>query len=133
MESKDELKETDMKDRICYYFNDIMRVIDIDFSDILLDEKSYENILIYDISYKTFIGAKPLRIRFDEIDRFIKNYHGIIYLVLFGPERYDVIYNRIRYLISKKSGITDIISHDFTIIRIDSYNSLPTEKTIDFS
>ena len=119
-----------MKDCICYYFDDIMRVIDIDFSDILLDEKSYENILIYDISYKTFIGAKPLRI---EIDRFIKNYHGIIYLVLFGPERYDAIYNRIRCLISEKSDITDIISHDFTIIRIYSYNSLPTEKAIDFS
>ena len=39
-----------------------MGVIDIDFSDILLKEKSCENILIYDISYKTFMGAKPLRI-----------------------------------------------------------------------
>ena len=36
-------------------FDDIMRIRDIDFGDILLDEKSYktyENILIYDISYK---------------------------------------------------------------------------------
>ena len=39
-----------------------MRVTDIDF-DILLDKKSYktfENILIYDVSYKTFMGAKSL-------------------------------------------------------------------------
>ena len=36
-----------------------------DFDNILLDEKSYENVLIFDISYKTFMGAKPLRIRFD--------------------------------------------------------------------
>ena len=36
-----------------------------DFDNILLDEKSYETILIFDISYKTFMGAKPLRIRFD--------------------------------------------------------------------
>ena len=35
MESKDELKEIDIKNRTCYYFDDIMRVIDIDFSDIL--------------------------------------------------------------------------------------------------
>ena len=28
--------------------------------NVLLDEKSYENILIYSISYKTLIGAKPL-------------------------------------------------------------------------
>ena len=33
MDSKDELKETDIKYRTCYYFDDIMRVIDIVFSD----------------------------------------------------------------------------------------------------
>ena len=55
MESKDELKEIGIKNRTCYYFDDIMRVIDTDFSDILLDKKQYENILIYDISYKTFM------------------------------------------------------------------------------
>ena len=37
-----------------------MRVIDIDFSDILLNEKSYDNILIHTILYKTFVGAKAL-------------------------------------------------------------------------
>ena len=35
-----------------------MRVIDIDFSDILLNEKTYDNILIHTILYKTFVGAK---------------------------------------------------------------------------
>ena len=52
MESKDELKEINIKNRTCYYFDDIMRVRDIDFRDISLDEKAYktfENILIYDI------------------------------------------------------------------------------------
>ena len=44
MESKEELKETDIKNRTCYYCNDIMRVIDTDFSDILLDEKLYMKI-----------------------------------------------------------------------------------------
>ena len=64
----------DFKTRTCYYFYDIIRVGDFDFN-ILLEEKSYENsyetILIYDISYKTFIGAQPLRIRFDKDDGFI--------------------------------------------------------------
>ena len=68
MESKDELKEIYIKNRKCYSFDDIMRIIDIDFSDILFDKKSYENILIYDISYKTFMGAKPLGIWFEKID-----------------------------------------------------------------
>ena len=54
MESKDELKEIDMKNCTCYYFDDIITVRGIYFSDILLDKKlykeKYENILIYDIS-----------------------------------------------------------------------------------
>ena len=41
---------------------------DFDLVDILIDEKLHENILIYDISYKTLIVSKPLRIRFDKID-----------------------------------------------------------------
>ena len=31
-------------------------------------KKSYKNILVYDISYKTLIGAKPLCIKFDKIN-----------------------------------------------------------------
>ena len=50
MKSKDELKGIDVRNHTCYYFDDIMGVIDIGFSDISLNEKSYENILIYDIS-----------------------------------------------------------------------------------
>ena len=135
MERKDELKEIHIKNCTCYYFGDIMRVVGIDFDNILLDEKSYktyENILIDNIPYKTFMGTKPLRIRFDEMDGFIKIYDGIRYLILFGPEQYDAIYNRIRYLISEKSGITDSINHSFARIRIDSYNSLLIEKTLPF-
>ena len=84
MKGKDELKEIDIKNCACYYFDDIMGVRDIDFSNILLDEKSYktqENILIYGISYRTFMGSIPLCISFDKIDGFIKIYDGIEYLV----------------------------------------------------
>ena len=69
--------------------------------------------LIYDISYKTLIGPKPLRSRFDKIDGFIIIYDGTRYLVLFRSEKYDAIYNRIRYLISLKSDIIYIFCHYF--------------------
>ena len=71
MESKDELKEIDIKNRTCYYFDDIIKDVDIYFSDILLDEKLYENISVCDISYKASTGPKPLRIILDKIDGFI--------------------------------------------------------------
>ena len=75
-----------------------------------MDEKSHENILDCDISCKTLIGAKPLPIRFDKVDGFVRVYDGIRYLVLFGPEKFVVIYNRIRYLKSQKSVITCFFS-----------------------
>ena len=45
----------------------------------------------------------------------------------FGSGLYHAIYNSIRYRISEKSGLADIISHNFARIRIDSYNSLLIE------
>ena len=72
MESKGELKEINIKNLTCFYFDDITKVVDINFDNILLDKKSKkissENILIYDISYKSFMGEKPLHIRFDKVD-----------------------------------------------------------------
>ena len=52
--------------------------------------------MIYDISHKTSIDAKPLRIRFDKINGFIRIYGGTRYLTMFGTEKYDAIYDRIR-------------------------------------
>ena len=71
----------------CYYFCDIIKIEDFDFDNILLDEKSYENVLVDDISSKTFTGAKPLRIRFDEVEGFIGVYNGTRNLVLFGNNK----------------------------------------------
>ena len=85
-----------------------------------MDEKSYENILIYDIFYKTLICAKPLRIMFDKVDGFIRVYDGTRYLVLSGPEKYDTIYNRLRYLKNQKVGITYLFSHNYAKIKVDS-------------
>ena len=46
-----------------------------------------------------------MHIRFDKIDGLIRIYDGTNYLVLLGPEKYDAIYNKIRYLITLKVGI----------------------------
>ena len=35
-----------------------------------------------------------------------------------------------RYLISVKSGIAYVVSHNYAIIQVDLYNSLPLEKTM---
>ena len=87
--------------------------------------------MIYDISYQTLIDSKPLRSRFDKIDGFIRIYDGTRYLALFGFEKNDAIYDRIRYLTSPKSSITYIFSHYFAKIKVDSYDSLSIEKILN--
>ena len=71
MKSKNELKEADIKNCVCYYFDDIIKGSKINFSNTLLDKKLYESIWLYSISYKNRTRPKPLRIRFDKIDGFI--------------------------------------------------------------
>ena len=89
-----------------------MKIEDFDFDEILIEQKSFENVLFYNISYKTLTYVKPLYIRFDKIDGLIRAYDGTRYLILFGSEKYDSIYSKIRYLISVKSGIKYAISHN---------------------
>ena len=64
--------------------------MDINFDNILFIKKSYKNsfetIFIYDISYKTFMNEKLLRIRFNKVNGFINIYDGTRHLVLFGPK-----------------------------------------------
>ena len=48
----------------------MIKIEDFSFNNILIDEKSYDRLLVYYISFKTLIDVKPLRIRFNEIDGF---------------------------------------------------------------
>ena len=66
-----------------------------------------------------------IRIRLNKIDGSIRVYDGTRYLVWFGSEKYDHTYKEIRYLISLKSVVIDIISHNYAKIKVDSYESLP--------
>ena len=63
-----EFRQVFVKNCTCYYFNDMIKLEDFDIDNILIDEKSHKNILIYDISYKTLIDPKPLSMRFNKID-----------------------------------------------------------------
>ena len=127
MESKNELNENDIENCTWFYFKGINRFWDrdIDFIDISLDKKIYqenkENISIYGISCKTSTGAKPLHFRFDNIERFqkIRLDNKIRYSMLLDFSYYHKICDKIIYLIREKSGIRDSINPNFERIRID--------------
>ena len=88
--------------------------------------------MISDVSYKTFIGTKPWCVMFvfHKIYGYKRDYDGIKYLVVFGPEKYDAVLDTIRYLKELKSGIKYAFSHNYAKIKIDSDDDLPLEKTL---
>ena len=103
-----ECKTVCIKSLICYYLYDIIKLEDCDLDNILIDKKSHENSLIYDISCKTLIDPKPLHIRFSQIDEFIRIYDEARYLTLFSSEKYEGIYNRM----TLRNVIIHVLSKD---------------------
>ena len=77
MESNTELKEIDIENWMFYYFDDIIKIKDFNLDNILIDEKSYENVLVCNITYKNLVD-KPLCIRFDKTDYIISHDYGKI-------------------------------------------------------
>ena len=57
MESNEKLEEISIKICACYYFDDINKFEDFGIDNILIDEKPYKNILVYDISIKNLIDV----------------------------------------------------------------------------
>ena len=79
--NKNELKEIDIENCTCNYFDDIIIDRDIYLVNMSIDKKSYETykkFLVYNISCKPSTGWKPLHIRFDKIDGFIRILDGEI-------------------------------------------------------
>lgn len=54
------------------------------------------------MSYETPYNGKLWRINFDEVDGYIKNYDGKMYLRLFiSGRKHERMFDRIKYLISQ--------------------------------
>ena len=98
MKSKHELKEIDIKNRVCYYFDDIINGTKINFGNILLNKILCENISVYNILYKTLTTPKPLRLRFDKIDGFIISLDGKSkHFIIFGYRLFNKICDKIKW------------------------------------
>ena len=66
---------------------------------------------------------------FDKVDGVIRDYNGIQYLALFGSEKYNSIFSKIRFLMKVKGGISYLVSRNYPKIKINSDNGSPLEKT----
>ena len=76
---------------------------------------------------RTSIQCKALCIIFDKVYGFIRKYDRTRYIILFGFEKYNIIFNRIKYLPRLNSNISYVISHNYVKIKLD----LDDEKTLN--
>ena len=96
MENNDELKEIDIKNWTCYYFDDRIKIQDFDFRWYFNRWKTIQKYFGIWQFIQNFVWFKTIAIRFDKVDRFARFYDGMRYFVLFVFKKYDAIYNRIR-------------------------------------
>ena len=79
----------------------------------------------------TNLCIQPLCILFNKVDGYIGKYDRTKYIPLFNSnEKYNNFFDRIRYLIMLKSNISDVVSHKYTEIKINSIDDLSLEKAI---
>ena len=55
------VKEIDIKNQTYYFFDDTINIKNFDSNNIIIDEKSYKNILIYYIGYVTIKDSKYVK------------------------------------------------------------------------
>ena len=56
------VKHMEIKNRTYHFFDDIINIKNFDPNNIKIDEKSYKNILIYNIGYVTIKDSKYVKI-----------------------------------------------------------------------
>ena len=105
------IKEINIKNRIYYFYNDIIDIETFDSNMLKLDKKSYKNLDIYNIGYVTIkkIGygydinsVNPLYLRINNVNGYIEEKNEDKYLVFDDTyenkellKRYDDVFNGI--------------------------------------
>ena len=142
------IKETNIKNRTYYFYNDIIDLKTFDSNNLKLDKKTYKDLDIYNIGYVTIkkIGdcydvnsVNPLYLRIDNASGYIEEINEDKYLV-FGVrdenkellKRYDNVFNG---LIDKIKKIDDDwleYTKDCMKIQFNSDDNLPLNKPLKF-
>ena len=84
------VKDIDIKNHTCYFFDDIINIKSFDPNNIKIDERSYKNILIYYIGYVTikeskyvkFNSVNPLYLIFSKVNGYFEEISKSKYLAL---------------------------------------------------
>ena len=142
------IKQTNIKNRTYYFYNDNIDVETLDSSNLKLDKKPYKNLDIYNIWYVAIkkIGhgygvnsVNPLYLRIDDASGYIEEINENKYLVFDVRDenkkllkRYYDVFNRIMGKIKKLDDLWLEYAKDYTKIKFSSDDNLPLNKPLKF-
>ena len=94
------VKEINIKNQTCYFFDDMVNIEDFDPSLLKIDKKSYKNINIFYIGYITVKDSDYVKIKsvntlyliISEVNRYFKEKNGIKYLIFNSTEKNKEIF-----------------------------------------
>ena len=111
------IKEINIKNRTCYFYNDIIDIKTFDSNNLKLEKKTYKDLDTYNIGYVTIKrishgydvnSVNPLYLRIDNASGYIKKINKDKYLVFYYTDknkellkRYEYVFNGIMSKIKK--------------------------------
>ena len=139
------IKQINIKNRTCYFFNDMINIKNFDSNLLKIGKKLYKNIDIYYIGYITMKDLDDVNIHsvnsfylyFDKVDGYIEKSNGNRYLVFASADenkeiltKYTELWNEIKNLIEKINGKSGEYEKVFIKIKFDSDDDLPLGKIL---
>ena len=139
------IKEINIKNRIYYFFNDMINIKNFDPELLKIDKKSYKNIDIYylgyitmkDFEYVKIDSVNSLYLIIDKVDGYIEKSNGNKYLIFDSTDKnkkvlikYTELWDRIKSLIEKVNNKPSEYRKDFMKIKFNSDDNVPLNKTL---
>ena len=137
-------KKLSIKNRTCYFYNDLINIKDFDPILLKLDKKSSMDGNIHYIGYVTkkleysFDSVNPLYLLIGEIDGFVEEENGSNTIALTDNnnevlKKYAEVWSGIRYQIKKiNDGLVGEYGKDYMKIKFDSDYILPLNTVLKF-
>ena len=141
-------KQINIKNRTCYFYNDIINLDNFDARLIKIDKKSYKDINIYNIRYATKkrIGdcmnvnsVSPLHLGINHMNEYIEEKGMDKYLVFDSTDeskelikKYNDVFNGIRDKIKEINSIECDYEKDYMKIKFSLDDNLPLNKSLKF-
>ena len=138
-----ELKQINIKNRPCYFYNDIIDLDEFDVSKIKVDKKDFNDINIYYLGFEhkkkisecdVINSANPLYLQIVNTNgQFKKGKDDVWYLLISDDifKKLVDIFESIKNIITEKTGNAVDFDKDYMKIKFESNNIFPEGKDVN--